>query len=116
MIIKYDNAQIKKMCNNYVLVKRKYGELVADKLIMALEYINASDTLLDIKNNPIFKLHDLKGNRKGQYAIDLGRKLGFRLILIPLNEKEEQWDNRNINEIYKSTTIVMLLEVTNHYE
>ena len=29
---------------------------------------------------------------------------------------EEQWDNENIFEVLKSTTIVLLLEVTNHYE
>lgn len=116
MIIQYDNKDITKLCNNYSFAKRKLGDQVATKLAMALEFINASETLLDVKNIPMFNLHDLKGNRKGQFAIDLGRKLGFRLILIPLNKDEEQWDSSDVNEIYKCTDIVLLLEVTNHYE
>lgn len=116
MIIKYDNNNINKLCNDSKTATRKLGKEVAIKLGMTLEFINASETLRDVKNTPMFRLHDLKHDRKGQFAIDLGKKLGYRLILIPLKNDEEQWDSSDINEIYNSTNIILLLEVTNHYE
>ncbi|MDQ2086922.1 hypothetical protein RBH29_10835 [Herbivorax sp. ANBcel31] len=73
-------------------------------------------TLSDIKQLQIYNLHPLSGDREGQYALDLGRKLGFRLIIIPLNDNCEEWDEKDINKIYKSTKITLIWEVSNHYE
>jgi len=70
-------------------------------------------TLEDINNLRIYHLHSLQGKRKGQYALDLGRKLGFRLIIIPVDD-----NNKPIsvsNEVLCAKA-VLVLEVTNHYE
>ena len=64
----------------------------------------------------IYKLHALSGERKGQYAMDLGRKLGFRLIIYPLDEQGHKYNETDIIKLYNSTKIVLIWEVSNHYE
>lgn len=64
----------------------------------------------------IYNLHPLHGNREEQYALDLGRRLGFRLVIIPLDENGNELDEKDINIVYNATKIVIAWEVTNHYE
>lgn len=116
MKIYYDNKNIKKLCNDYRYARKKLGKDVADKLHMALQFIDAAVCLVDIKNMITFRLHPLKGNRKGTYAIDLGRKTGFRLILIPVDLDGNMWTTENDIVIYNSTDTIILLEVSKHYE
>ena len=54
--------------------------------------------------------------REGQYALDIGgRKSGYRLVIIPLDDRGKQWEERNRN-IYKATKVIIAWEVSNHYE
>lgn len=116
MKIYYDNNSIEKLCNNYRYAQKKLGRKVADKLHMALQFIDASVCFMDIKNMIIFRLHPLKGSRKGTYAIDLGKKTGFRLILIPVHPDGSKWSTEDDIIVYNSTDTVVLLEVSKHYE
>lgn len=116
MEIIYDNKTIQKQCENYKEAQKKLNKQVAEKLHSTLTFIKSATSLMDIRNMPMYNLHALSGKRKGTYAIDLGRRLGYRLIIKPLDESEKEWNIKNENEIYKGTKIIVALEVTNHYE
>lgn len=65
----------------------------------------------------IYHLHPLERKRKGQFALDLGRRLGWRLIVIPLDDEGNRWNTTDdVNIIYKSTSAILVWEVTKHYE
>ena len=116
MEIIYKNKKIEKECTDYSNAKKKYNQQVADKLHSTINFINNASNLLDIKSMPTYRLHALKGNRKGTYAIDLGKRLGYRLIITPLDDNHKEWDTNDENLIFKSTKVIIVLEVTNHYE
>lgn len=116
MNIQYDNNNVEKLCNDYKEAVKKLGKPVANKLHMVLQYIDAAECLMDVKNMKSFNLHSLKGDRKNTYAIYLGKKLGFRLILVPVFSENLQWKEKNENQIFNATNTVLLLEVCNHYE
>lgn len=63
-----------------------------------------------------YHLHRLKGNLKKLYALDLGRTSGYRLIIVPLDDNENEWKESDVNRIYRSTKITIVKEVSNHYE
>lgn len=116
MKIKYHNKKIEALCTDYGRAKMQLGQEVATKLFAAVNYISSAKSLQDVKNYSAYNLHLLIGQRKGQYAIDLGRKLGFRLIIIPLNEKDEEWVAAQEHDLLKATKVVIIWEVNNHYE
>ena len=116
MDIIYDNKTVEKQCTDYTQAQKKLNKQVAEKLHSTINFIDNSTCLMDIKNMPMYRLHALKGDRKGSYAIDLGKRLGYRLIIVPLDNSKNRWDTTDENKIFKSTKIILALEVTNHYE
>lgn len=116
MNILYKDKNIEKQCKDYKIAIKKYNKLVAEKLHGVINFIEDADNLMDVKSIPNYRLHPLKGDKKGEYAIDLGKKLGFRLIIVPLDPKGERWDTTDETTIYNSTSIIIAMEVTNHYE
>lgn len=116
MDILYDNKKLEKSCKDIKNAKKLYNVQVAEKLHGTINYLENAVSLLDVKNIPFYHLYSLEGKRKGTWAIDLGRKLGYRLIIKPLDEHKQEWEIKDENQIYKSTKIILAMEVTNHYE
>lgn len=116
MEIIYKNKKIEKQCTNLKTAQKNFNKQVSEKLFSVINFIESATCLNDIKNMPMYNLHSLKGDREGTYAIDLGRRLGFRLIIEPLNELRKRWSTKDENEILRSTKMILILEVTNHYE
>ena len=72
MKIEYKTRSLEKVCTNLKEAKKKYSGKIPEKLLAAINYIQAANNLLDVVNYPPFHFHDLQGERKGQYAIDIG--------------------------------------------
>ncbi|MET3616609.1 proteic killer suppression protein [Peptoniphilus olsenii] len=111
MQISYDNNKIKKLCTDYKFAKKNYIEKIAKKLYQAINFIENAENLKSVMEYRPFYFHDLKGDRSGQYAIDIGsRKDGYRLIILLEKPKDEVFNNAiNITE-------VIFKEMGKHYE
>ncbi len=116
MKISYKSKKLEKECTNISQAKKKYNEKVAEKLLYTIDAIKKAETLRDIICVPTFRFHSLIGDKNGKYAIDLGKKSGYRLIVVPLNENDNQF-KETVN-FYNSIEIVCVSveEVSNHYE
>ena len=69
--IKYKSNNLKRICTQYSMAQRKYGERMA-KLIQSA---NSVEMLVQYS---IGRCHPLEGDRKGEYAMDLAHP--FRLV------------------------------------
>lgn len=107
---------MKNLCENHKLAQKELNVYVAEKLHALINLLKSVENLRDIAILQIYNLHPLRGDREGQYALDLGRRLGFRLIIIPLDDNGNKWMEKNINIVYSSTKIIPVWEVSNHYE
>lgn len=117
MEIQYKTNKLSTLCHNLNKAKKIYNENVAQKLLETINFIEAAPTLKDIVNYPPFHFHDLKGTKKGLFAIDLGRKLGYRLIVKPLNPDNSECTNEQVFGKDAIKIIIMFVEeVSNHYE
>jgi len=94
MIITYKNKKIKSICCNAEIATRTYGEMMATKIQMRIEELAAAPSVEIMVNYRIGRCHQLKGNRKGQYAVDLIQP--YRLVFIT---KEEEIQVAQIQEI-----------------
>lgn len=113
MEIRYKNEKIKEICNNLNVAKKKFNKIVAEKLINTIVNLENAENLFDIYCIPNYRLHSLTGNRLGQYAIDLGKKIGYRLIIEPVVDDSNK---NNLLEYYEKVKIIEVIEVSNHYE
>lgn len=71
MIITYKNKSIEKVCTNAHAAEKKHGALMAEKIHQRIDEIAAADTVEMMIQFHIGRCHLLKGDRSGQYAVDL---------------------------------------------
>lgn len=78
MKIIYKNNSIEKVCIDIKEAKRKHGEVIAKRIHNYIRVLESFDNVESIIENKIGRCHRLKGERKGEYAMDLGHP--YRLI------------------------------------
>lgn len=81
MKITYKNRSIEKVCTIASVAEKKYSREMAEKIQMRIDQIGAADTIEDLVKYRIGRCHFLKGDRKGQYAMDLGVSGGKPQVL-----------------------------------
>jgi proteic killer suppression protein len=78
--------------------EKAYGAEIASKYILRINTIKAAKDVAELQKLPGLRCHPLKGDRKGQWSINL---TGFyRLIFTPEGQKPE---------------IICIEEVSKHY-
>ena len=87
MEITYKTKKLQKVCNNYSEAQKTYNKEMADKIHMRIDEISAAESVEMMIQFKIGRCHDLKGNRKGQYAVDLVHP--YRMIFKKDGEKTE---------------------------
>lgn len=123
MKILYQNEKLEKQCSSIKEAKRIFGgdNSLAISLLARINAIEQAENLRDIIVQPAFHFHNLhnngKKNREGTYAIDVkSRREPWRIILEPLDENEQPYVSETIDEISGTVRVVMIQEVSKHYE
>ncbi len=123
MKIIYTSNKVKKLCEDLKTARKFFdgNSLLANSLMARLNALKQADNIKDIIVQPAFHFHKLLHkngkNLEGFFAIDVkSRREQWRIILEPLNEKEEAYDPCRIDEIAESVKIVEIVEVSRHYE
>lgn len=71
MEIQYKTKKLRKICMDAAKAEKAYGVEMSEKIQMRIDEISAADTVEMMIENHIGRCHPLKGDRKGQYAVDL---------------------------------------------
>ena len=80
MDILFRERKFEKQCNRFGLLVRAHGERRARVIRTRLDALRAAVNLEDLRNAP-GRLHELKGDRKGQFSLDLDHP--YRLLFTP---------------------------------
>ncbi|TMS94092.1 plasmid maintenance system killer [Pseudoalteromonas sp. S201] len=99
MEIDFRTNKLEKCFKESRLANREFGDQVGRKYIQRINLIKAAKDLDEVKKLPGLRCHPLKGDRKGQFAVNL---TGFyRLIFTVEGDK---------------LSIAMIEEVSKHYD
>lgn len=98
MDIEYRTKKLEKICTDASVARKVYSVKMAEKIQMRIDEIRASDSVESMIKYQIGKCHELKGDRDGQYAVNLVQP--YRLIF----EKKD-----------KEITIVRIIEITDYH-
>lgn len=115
MKITYKNKTAEKQFSSEYKSSWRYPKQVQIKLQAAENYIQRAESLLDIANYRPFHFHPLKGSRKTEWSIYLG-DTGYRVTLFPCDDDGKPIISGDIIAQCKSIKIIMVTEVSNHYE
>jgi len=80
MKVTISDKKLSKVAFDHRKLKKEYGEVCAKKIIKRLDDLRNATTLEDVRDFP-GRYHELKEDRKGEWACDLEHP--YRMILIP---------------------------------
>lgn len=115
MKILYKNKTAKQQFSSECKNKWRYPKQVQIKLQATENFFMLATSLQDIVNYKPFRFHQLQGDRKREWSIYLGNT-GYRVSLIPCDEEGNEIISGDIIAQCKSIKVVLVTEVSNHYE
>lgn len=115
MEILYKNKTAEQQFSSKYKDKWEYPEQVKIKLQAAENAFRAATSLQDIVMHRPFHFHPLKGNRKCEWSVYLGNT-GYRVALIPCDDDGNTITSGDIIAQCKKIKVVLVTEVSNHYE
>ncbi len=116
MEIVYHSKKVEKQCTSFKEAKKEFGERIATKLMAKINFIEEATCLNDLIQMT-YNFHSLSGKRDGEFAIDVAsRRDPYRLILVPLDDEGNRFVPCHIDKIANVSKVVLILEVSKHYE
>jgi proteic killer suppression protein len=111
MRISFISRRLAKACSIHREMRTAFGSRMADVLASRLQDLEAARTLATISRLPPCRCHELKGNRKGQLAIDLVHP--HRLIFVPDHDPEPLKDDGGLD--WARVSQILVVEVGNYH-
>jgi plasmid maintenance system killer protein len=84
MLIYFKTKKLQKLCSKGSEAIKKLGAKRGKKLMQRMMELAATRTLSDISKVPPSRCHELTGDRKGQFSVDLEHP--YRLLFILAND------------------------------
>lgn len=112
MDIQFDNAQIRKLCNDHRLLTQKLQKKRADLVAMRLQQMSHIDNLAQMSQFPEAKCHPLlNGGRKGQLAVWVDNK--FRIVFEPAHDPRPTKDDGSLD--WTQVTAIKVIEIVDYH-
>lgn len=111
MEITYKNKKLKMLCESEKDLKKSHGKQNAKYIQVGLALLDSAPNLSKVYGVRRFGLHQLKGGRKGQFALKLHD--GKRLVFKPKSDPVLQKSDGGIDE--EKITEVTILEIVNYH-
>jgi proteic killer suppression protein len=99
MEVQFRTRKLQKQYENHKEAEKAYEAVVARRYIGRINIIKQTRDLKELLRLPGLRCHELKGNRKGQYAIKLN---GFYRLIFTITDKKLE--------------IACIEEVSKHYD
>ena len=106
MKIYFKNKTIKKICEEPTVAAKKFGANCAKRLRTRLAELTAADFVSELV---VGRPHPLKADRKGQFAINLDRKI--RLIFVNYNQ-----ENSSSDLDWSTVNKILIIEIGDYHD
>ncbi len=107
MKIYFKTKKLEKICSRKKESVKAVGDKNSRKLLQRMMELKAADTLDDISNFPPARCHELSGNRKRQFSVDINRN--YRLLFISANDPVPEKDDGGLDK--NRITEVEIIEI-----
>lgn len=111
VIIQFKNKKLERLFNRRDLIEKKYGKRLAKKIEQRMYELDAAEVLNDISHLPPLRCHQLKGPRKGHFAVNVTQKL--RIVFIPAHKPVPKKPDGGIDK--KSITAIKIISIEDYH-
>ncbi len=111
MEVSFRTKKLQKQCNKRKKCIRTFGQRCAEKIRARLDELTDSPNLKTMEHFPQARFHPLKGDRNGQYALDV--KHPKRLIIKPNHNPLPELPDGGID--LEKVTKVVVIEIEDYH-
>ena len=111
MKITFRRRKLQRQFESQRELERAHGTQVARKIAERMTVLQHAPVLLDVPGSKPERRHELAGDRKGQYAVDVGR--GLRLVFEPWHDHIPIRDDGSVD--LSRITAIRILEVVDYH-
>lgn len=112
MKISFRTNKLEKICSQEKVMEKELGTEMSNKLKQRLMELKAATTLSDISYLPPARCHELKGDRNGQFSVNL--KQPYRLIFIPVDSLSSQKIKGSMDK--SQVTAIKIIEIVDTHK
>lgn len=117
MKYEYSPPKLKEDYEDERHMKKKYGKVIYDGMLMLLGALDAAENAYDLKCNLFFYMEHKKGNLKDYYSLSLDKKKSKWRVLIQMIDEDgnvlQPTDNEK--EFLKSVKKIRIKELSENY-
>jgi len=111
MDISFKNSSLEKTFSEEKRLRKKYGAENTKYIIRRISILRASENLQKVPHTKPTRRHELEGNRKGKFAVDL--KHPYRLVFEPNHKPLPKKDDGGLD--LGKITAIKILEVEDYH-
>lgn len=111
MDIAYKTKKMSKIFNSEGTLVKEYGSGRAKKVMMRQDFLRAAANLAQVPTSPPTRRHELKGDRKNQFAVDLTGN--YRLVFEPNHDPIPKKEDGGLN--LQAITAITILSVEDYH-
>jgi len=111
MEVSFETNRLARILNSEKETIRVFGSKLGKSIMRRLAVLDAANCLKDVPITPPFRRHELKQNRKGQFAVDLEHP--YRLIFKPDHNPVPVKADGGLD--LKKITAITILEVEDYH-
>lgn len=111
MQIRFAKKKLQKTCNEMGLLIKEFGADNARVIARRLTALGAYPALADVPTTPPERCHPLKGDRKGEFAVEL--QGGFRIVFEPDHDPLPRTRNGGLD--LRAITDICILDITDYH-
>jgi toxin HigB-1 len=109
--IVFKSKKLEKTLNSEKEIYRKYGKEIGRLVMRRLQFLSSAPTLADVPQKPPERCHELRGERKGEFAVDL--KHPYRLIFRPYHDPVPRKDDGGVD--LNKITIIEIITIEDYH-
>lgn len=111
MDVTFKSKKLCEECNSQKKLQKRHGQVRAKRILQRLSDLKAAEVLEDLRNMP-GRCHELRGDRAGQFSLDLDHP--YRLIFRSANDPVPRKQDGGIN--WTEVTAIQILGVEDTHE
>lgn len=111
MDISFRDRKLAKTCNSETALVKAFGKVNGRKIMRRLILLEAAESLADVPVTPPSRRHELKGARKGQFAVDAHQP--FRIVFAPAHNPTPTKEDGGID--LTGVTAIEIIDIEDYH-
>lgn len=112
MRISFKHADLRNLCNDDKLLRKRFGEQGRKKIRQRLDDFDAADNLAVIGRLPGPRCEELKGDRAGTFSVRAHD--GYRIVFVPDDDPVPRKDDGGVN--WSAVTAIRIESIEDYHD